>query len=309
MANTTIHICALCRREIKNSGLGIHLNNAHKNQITYQQYFDQFIDSKEHTCICGKPLKFNGLTSGYSKTCGDSKCIHVFQKEGYKNKTGYDYAWQNPECKEKSRKTLKEKTGFEYAMQNPATKQLSKAICLEKYGVENIAQNEEIKVRSENTKEARYGDKHFNNHCKTVKTCLEKYGVENTFQDENFKIKAEKTKKRKYGSSTFHNTEKTKRTCITRYGKPHYAFTQEERQKGNIAKRVKAFKRFLNSNRFKGKATPLFNVEEYTGIWGRYAFECNFCHRIFYSNLIHGGIPRCLKIGRASCRERVCQYV
>ena len=49
MANTTIHICALCRREIKNSGLGIHLNNAHKNQITYQQYFDQFIDSKEHT--------------------------------------------------------------------------------------------------------------------------------------------------------------------------------------------------------------------------------------------------------------------
>lgn len=77
---------------------------------------------------------------------------------------------------------------------------------LENYGVENYTQTkewhdlilkqnnglyptqtDEFKRKSEETKELKYGNKHYNNIDKIKKTCLEKYGVEFYTQTDEYK--------------------------------------------------------------------------------------------------------------------------
>lgn len=96
-----------------------------------------------------------------------------------------------------------------------------KQTVLQKYGVSNVFQSKEVidklsedrhsgklAQKAAETKEARYGDPHYNNMSKTKQTKL-----------------------KNYGDANYNNVEKFKATCITKYGVSHPSSTPEGRTK------------------------------------------------------------------------------
>lgn len=97
------------------------------------------------------------------------------------------------------------------------------------------------KRKTEQTKEAKYGDKNYNNKEKSRQTCLEKYGtahytqtneflekvkktnkekygVEWGLQNDEIKEKGKVTKKEKYNDENYNNRELAEKTTLERYG-------------------------------------------------------------------------------------------
>jgi hypothetical protein len=143
-------VCKICGQIIKNNKFGYHLR-MHKD-ISYEEYYDKYIDTSDHLCICGKKLKFYNTAKGYRKTCGNSMCIFELEK-----------------------KIRFEKTGYENNFINPEKRQIAKQTNLERHGDENYNNRAQAKI----TKKERYDSENYNNQEKARQTRFERYNDEN----------------------------------------------------------------------------------------------------------------------------------
>lgn len=105
--------------------------------------------------ICGKPLIYLGWHYGYGKYCKDCKmdkkllAKHYIKKSRitYKNKTGYENPYNNPEIKQK----IKNKwlaNGYNSPMENIGIKQHIANTNIKKYGVKTILLKKDIQLKA-----------------------------------------------------------------------------------------------------------------------------------------------------------------
>lgn len=158
--------------------------------------------SKEKYHSCGKKQCRNEKRK---KTCLEKygvshvkKDKNIVQKAINTYHKHYDTEEKKKEIQEKAKKTRKERTGYEYALQNPETKEKFKKTCLKKYGVENPNQSKEIKEKINDSIIKHFGEKgkgHKSITEKRNKTNLEKYGAINYTASREYllkKLKADK---------------------------------------------------------------------------------------------------------------------
>lgn len=135
-----------------------------RHGICSRDYYDAFLKQPtEGLCkICGKPTKYNAISTGYSTYCS-SKCSNA-----------------DPEVRKKittsTKETLLERCGVENVSQIPEVKTKKEKTMLCKYGVRNTFQLPTVreKIRSKEIVETQKETR--------KKSLLKKYGVENTFQ-------------------------------------------------------------------------------------------------------------------------------
>lgn len=164
-----------------------HLKN---NNLTYQEYYEKYITGIERTCKCSRPLRFYQHTHKYANSCGDPVCVgQLVSKTKQK--------W-SPEQKQQDSANKRIAAANKTPNQIQAQVEKAKDTFRKKYGVEWATQSKDYKSKSQATKLARYGDKHFNGNKKTSQswqsksdneisdivnkrrsTCLERFGVEN----------------------------------------------------------------------------------------------------------------------------------
>lgn len=97
---------------------------------------------------------------------------------------------------------------------NPNNKYFCGRQCSGKYNM-SIEDNVIKRNRnSEQTKLNKYGDAHFNNHDKTVRTLQDKYNVDNVFQLDSIKELSKLTKLEKYNDANYNNKEQISKTLL-----------------------------------------------------------------------------------------------
>ena len=179
--------CLICNNEYKsNAGLGRHIKVSH--HLSTQEYYDSYIDcslSNKYCNICGKENNFINFIAGYSLGC----CTE------HTNLIRYDVTnvYASEYAKQKMKQTKLEKYG------DPNYNNRDKAIktTLSMYGVTNVAQAPEVKKKIQNTnmrklgvpmpylskvvqermcdtKEKRYGNRHYTNREKYYNTMKKK---------------------------------------------------------------------------------------------------------------------------------------
>lgn len=157
--------------------------------------------------ICGKPLKYYGLSSMlYSKTCS-RKCQYEYMKtEEFQSKMDYTSYMSNPE----NIKRIQEKRKLKI---------------------------DEIKEKTKRTLLERYGDSHYNNRNKCKQTCLEKYGVDTPMLLDSVKNKIKETNIKRYGVEwSAQNKEINQKTIDTQIKKYGGVFNPEKVKETNIQK-------------------------------------------------------------------------
>lgn len=152
---------------------------------------------------CGKKFKLNWRGSREYLTGRNRKssfhfcsthCMNnnkEFQeqlKKGYKEKTGYNFPFQNPKVKNKIQSTYKERTGYDYPGKNPEVQAKARATYKERTGYDNPGQNPAVQVKVKITYKNRTGYDHPSQNPeikkKKQKTCLKHYGVKSYSQTE-----------------------------------------------------------------------------------------------------------------------------
>ena len=112
----TLTYCEICKKEVKY--FNRHLAKHHP-EISQLEYFNAYIRTSESQgfCkFCGKPTTFFGPIAGFATYC-DAKCqmldpdMQEKYKTSYKEKTGYDHNFKNPEIIKKIKQTQTEKYG------------------------------------------------------------------------------------------------------------------------------------------------------------------------------------------------------
>lgn len=157
--------------------------------------------------ICGKPLKYYGLSSMlYGKTCS-RKCQYEYMKtEEFQSKMDYTSYMSNPENIKRIQEKRKQKI-------------------------------DEIKEKTKRTLLERYGDSHYNNRNKCKQTCLEKYGVDSPMLLDSVKDKIKETNIKRYGVEwSAQNKEINQKTIDTQIKKYGGVFNPEKVKKTNIEK-------------------------------------------------------------------------
>lgn len=175
--------CLICNNEYKSSaGLGRHIKVSH--HLSTQEYYDIYIDcslSNKYCNICKKENKFINFIIGYSLGCCTEHTNLI--KYGVTNVYASEYA------KQKIKQTKLQKYGdSNYNNRDKAIKTV-----LNEYNVTNISQAPEIKKKIQNTnmkklgvpmpylsktvqericdtKEKRYGNRHYTNREKYYDT-------------------------------------------------------------------------------------------------------------------------------------------
>jgi hypothetical protein len=283
--------CQICDRKFKaNNALSIHLYYSHN--ISKKDYYDAYIKNEyENICIfCGEKTEFTDhITSGYKIICKSPECIKKLRKETNRQKYGVEYATQNKEVKEKTRKTVKEKYGgytldssilrnkvektnlIKFGVKNVfgsyKIKSKIKNTNLEKFGVENISQSEDIKRRKIETCLKNNGVKYgFSDKEKTQKTINSKYNVSHHFQDPSIFQKQKNTIKEKFGVENISQSkeikDKKKDTCLKNYGVEFPA--QDSSIFENIQKSSYTIKKYKDTN-----------------IWYQGSYELDFLERYY----------------------------
>lgn len=144
---------------------------------------------------------------------------------------------------------------------------------------------------------------------KSMKSQKMKYNGKLYYQTDEFKKKSKLTKLDRYNDINYVNTEKAKQTKLNRYGDKNYInlkkmketclekygvdnFSKTKQFKDIHGKKV--IKKLFNNIKFNEVITPLFDINDYTGVSGQYKFQCKKCNIIFTDTLNNGRIPRCI---------------
>ena len=222
-------------------------------------------------CKCGKDLKYLSFQSGFSKTCGNSKCkikhkerfeitekplefflrhykLLIFDEIKYSSPTEYLYCYYNniepKKCEICGNKTTFR--GFNDGYSRTCSLQCLGKIQdikdkryetnIERYGVKVPSQLKEFQEKQKQTTFERYGN--YNNYEKYKQTCLEKFGVDNYFKIPGFN-QSQPEKYKKISESLKGrkhpnmnvNMKQRINTCLERYGVEHYVQSEEYKQR------------------------------------------------------------------------------
>lgn len=253
--------------------------------VPFNQRVYLFINNKStpHKCACGCSTSFISIQKGYRTYCC-AKCSQVYGDSIFKREATClnKYGTTNPAnsliVQYKKRKTLQERYGVDYISQIPGVLDKKKQTWIKKYGVDNP--NKNVIVRA-----------------KTEKTNIEKYGGKSPVSSEKVQEKRKQTCLDRYGCvsnlQTIETKEKIKQTCLQRYGVESASKSSIIKQKSIRSNLIRRYKILSNLT----DATPLFSVEEYTGVmdYKKYAWCCNICKTKFYADICNKASPICSK--------------
>lgn len=174
----------------------------------------------------------------YGVTCSE-KCQVIYTKNIFKEKTGFESPFQNPEVKAKIIVTNNERYGCDNPSQNNEIKLKKEQTSLKNYGVKNPSQSQVVLDKIKVTNNERYGcDWTLQNSeviIKREKTCERIYGVKNVFQNVDIQSKIISTNNDRYGCNyPLQNDDiknKVNITNIKKYGKNRFTQTQEGKHK------------------------------------------------------------------------------
>lgn len=174
-----------------------------QHNLTYQQYFEQYVTKLSPKCECGSPLSFYQKTETYANSCGHAKCVGKSVSTTKQNLP--------EEIKKQQSKNYSNAQHQKTKEQRQAEVDKKKETYIKNYGV-NWASAIVQKEKSANTKLERYGNLKFNNSTQSAlrnrnksvdeknkinerrrKTNLERHGVENCFLKLGVKEKAAKS--------------------------------------------------------------------------------------------------------------------
>lgn len=130
-----------------------------------------------------------------------SKSVEVRKKmsESFSNKTEEERV----RIIESRSNTYRNRTGFDNPFLNPEVRDRIRSTTIERYGVDNVTQSKEVRDKIRATNELRYGSgEYFGSddwRDKTIKTNQERYGVDFFTQSADFSIKRKETMVGKYG--------------------------------------------------------------------------------------------------------------
>jgi len=185
--------CEMCKREFEAlSGLGQHIRQSHKSEITIEEYYIKYIDKKGKCVECGKDTAFRSLKDGYNRFCS-CKCsansteVQNKRKETCLENSGYEHPSQDPKVKEKKKQTCLENSGYEHPSQDPKNKEKQKQTYFENSGYEHPSQDPKVKEKKKQTNIKKTGYEYPMQdpvtRKKSKQTCLEKTGYEYSSQD------------------------------------------------------------------------------------------------------------------------------
>lgn len=203
--------------------------------------------------------------------CNKSPKFLTFTK-GYLKTCSSVCAQLNPDTQEKIKQTNKKKYGVNYGLQSEVIKNKSKSTCFKKYGINNVSQIPEVSIQKK-------------------KTCFLHYGTEWFLQ----------------------RTDIIKQNLITKYGVDNVQKIPNVKQNRIKTRRGNFYDSLLISDRLKKLATPQFSKQDYIqgGLFQKYKFLCNVCHKIFEDCLEDGDIPRCTHCfrGRSWFQKEVFDFL
>jgi hypothetical protein len=254
------YICQICGFKTVTNGLGMHLSRSHKKDITLKEYYDKYINTSDHLCVCGKERKWWGLMGGYAKTCGNSMCIYEEQKKSRVITTGYENSWQDPKVIEEMRKRCKEKTGYDHPWKNPKVLKEREDNWEKTLGVRNPAKCPQIIKKMKETLACKTKEEITVSNKKRECTCLKICGETNIRKSKEYKIYTKKIKLERYGDENYVNPRKARETNIIKYGAPIRPWTEEEKRKAVIERAKNKPKR--SAGYINTKATKFFQALE-----------------------------------------------
>jgi len=249
------------------------------------------------TCkICGKEFRriYKNRKKALKPLCG--KCL---LEDTIKQRYGVLNVFASSTIKEKIKATNIVKYGAPSSAQNKQVKKKAIQTNLKKYGSENPFGSKQIQEKIKKTNIKKYGvayplqSKKIQEKVK--QTNLKKYGVENPMQDAQIREKASQTLEKNYGVPYFSQSKriqrKIKQTNLERYGVENPAQSKDIQDKTRQTNFIKYYNSLVD--KLSDKIRPLFNVDDYRGIYAKYKWQCLTCGTIFEDNLISGKIPRC----------------
>lgn len=161
-----------------------------QHNLTYQNYYENYVSGVKMICACGKPKTFYQQTETYANSCGDPVCIGELIRETKANWS--DDQRLNDSVNKKKRAALRTKEDLQ------KSRETRKKTNNERYGVDYTTQSSQMMNKSKITKKERYGNEYYSNpeltskswqaktgeeisiiSDKKRKACVEKYGVEN----------------------------------------------------------------------------------------------------------------------------------
>ena len=93
-------ICKICKKEFEtNRILGVHIKKSHK--ISTEEYYLQYVGTRQKCIMCGKETKFISLTLGYRQHCCNQCAqldpnVAVNREQGCIKNFGYSNSMKNP---------------------------------------------------------------------------------------------------------------------------------------------------------------------------------------------------------------------
>jgi hypothetical protein len=211
------------------------------------------------------------------------------------------YICNNPICKNDTKfntfnKGYRRTCSIKCAQFDPQTINKIKSTNMSRYGNEYGLGSEDIK--------------------KKIKiTVNEKYGVDNVSSIEDVKKKKENTCLRNHGVNYYLSKQTEKEDAVSKkYGVKNIMQVDSVKNKMVSTKLRTNYKNLFLNNRFKDKVSPLFSIEEYTGVIDKeYQFRCNTCNNTFISKMEDGDIPRCYTCypvkGSSIFEKEVYEYI
>ena len=168
---------------------------------------------------------------------------------------------------------------------------LYKKAMIEKYGEENPN---------------KFGTKNFK------QAMMKKYGVESSAQSKKIKNKMRASVLKKYGveniSQLDETKEKKKETNLRKYGVKS-PWNQKKVVKNNL---IIKKENYFNNLENKTNCTPLFNIDEYSGIYGKYKWGCKTCGYEFFETLYRGNevmCPKCFPKNTSISQNEISEYI
>ena len=282
------------------------INHPHNLTKKLKLYYNDLFTKIGNDNIIGKDLKCNERVYKIVYNIQNNLCIECNLKSTKFISVTAGYAkFCSQACKKKS----------------PLITQKVKETCLKRYNVDNFSKTDEFKknnlgfkdakiqekalkskiekygynfsnpIKTAETKKNKYGDSRYCNKEQIIKTNLEKYGTKSfTSTDIGKEILSRKNKENSQDRNI-----KNKNTLLLRYNVENASLVPGSREKAKFAMFSTFYNKLIESNRLKDLVIPLFNLNDYNGIYKKYKFYCKKCNIEFFDDLNNGKVPRCLE--------------
>ncbi len=178
-----------------------------QNNLTYQEYYEQYVTGIKMLCKCGSSLTFYQASETYANSCGDVTCVGRLIRQTKAN-------WSNEQRLSDS-VNKKTRAATRTEEEKNISRETRKQTNRKKYGVDFTTQSSQMITKSKLTKKTRYGHEYYSNPKKTSDSWQAKTPEE---------IAA--------------ITEKKRNTCVERYGVETPFFLPDVRQKSAIANSI-----------------------------------------------------------------------